>query len=222
MNFGRENNIMISEQLASMYEQLFGYFGQQDWWPGDSPFEVMVGAVLTQNTNWKNVEKAIDNLKRAGLLSYERMSELPIDLLAEYIRPAGYFNVKAGRLKNLFALIKEEFGGNVDLMLNSETESLRHFLLTVKGIGPETADSILLYAAGQPVFVVDAYTYRVLVRHNLIPEDFGYEDIQQFFMDNLELNTKLFNEFHALLVCVGKEFCKKTKPRCAGCPLEGL
>lgn len=205
-----------------MFNRLHDKFGPQDWWPGDSQFEVMVGAVLTQNTNWKNVEKAIDNLKRAGVLSYERMAELPIDLLAEYIRPAGYFNLKAGRLKNLFAMIDRDFGGNIDLMMEEETEPLRQILLSIKGIGPETADSILLYACERPVFVVDAYTYRILYRHDLIPEDFGYDDIQQLFMDNLDLDRALYNEFHALLVCTGKDFCKKKAPKCMGCPLEGM
>ena len=213
---------MTHEQLTDLYERLFNHFGPQDWWPGDSSFEVLVGAVLTQNTNWNNVQKAIDNLKRAGLLSYERMFDLPVDLLAEYIRPAGYFNIKAGRLKNLFETIGREFGGDINLMQERKTESLRQTLLSIKGIGPETADSILLYACSRPVFVVDAYTYRILVRHNLIPEDFGYEEIQQLFMDNTEPDEKLYNEFHALLVCAGKEFCKKTKPRCKGCPLESI
>ena len=214
--------MMVREQLSDMYDRLYDHFGPQNWWPGESPFEVMIGAVLTQNTNWNNVEKAIDNLKQAGMLSFEKMASMPTDLLAEYIRPAGYYNVKAVRLKNLFQMIQDEFEGDISLMLQTDTETLRRKLLSVKGIGPETADSILLYAAERPVFVVDAYTYRVLSRHNLIPEDFGYDDIQEYFMDNLDPDTKVFNEFHALLVCVGKEFCKKSKPRCNGCPLEGL
>lgn len=211
---------MTREILTDMYSRLHDHFGPQGWWPGETPFEVMVGAVLTQNTNWQNVEKAIDNLKRAGVLSFARMHDLPVDLLAEYIRPAGYFNIKAVRLKNLFDLISQEFDGDIDAMFVTETQALREMLLSVKGIGPETADSILLYAAGRPVFVVDAYTYRILLRHDLIPEEFGYNDIQELFMDNLEPDTKLYNEFHALLVCTGKEFCKKTKPKCTDCPLE--
>lgn len=213
---------MVKEKLASIYTQLYKHFGPQAWWPGDTPFEVMVGAVLTQNTNWTNVEKAMDNLKRAGVMSFEGLSQLPVDLLAEYIRPAGYFNIKAGRLRNLFAAIDEQYGGSLDAMLKEETVELRRVLLSVKGIGPETADSILLYAAERPVFVVDAYTYRILLRHDLIPEDFDYDDLQQLFMDNMEQNAGLFNEFHALLVCAGKDFCKKTTPRCSICPLEGV
>lgn len=213
---------MVKEKLASIYTQLYKHFGPQAWWPGDTPFEVMVGAVLTQNTNWTNVEKAMDNLKRAGVMSFEGLSQLPVDLLVEYIRPAGYFNIKAGRLRNLFAAIDEQYGGSLDAMLKEETVELRRVLLSVKGIGPETADSILLYAAERPVFVVDAYTYRILLRHDLIPEDFDYDDLQQLFMDNMEQNAGLFNEFHALLVCAGKDFCKKTTPRCSICPLEGV
>jgi len=213
---------MSQEKLTEIYNLLFDHFGPQSWWPGETPFEVMVGAVLTQNTNWNNVEKAIDNLKGVEVLSFERLSELPVDLLAEYIRPAGYFNVKASRLQNLFAMIKEQYDGSLDAMMEEETETLRQALLSVKGIGPETADSILLYVAERPVFVVDAYTYRILLRHNLIPDDFNYDEIQEFFMDNLEQDVGLFNEFHALLVCVGKEFCKKSVPRCKGCPLEGV
>jgi len=212
----------MQEQLQDIYDRLFTYFGPQGWWPGESSFEVIIGAVLTQNTNWNNVSKAIDNLKRAGFLSYEKLSSLPVGLLAEYIRPAGYYNVKAGRLGNLFSMIRESYGDDLDQMLQEETVTLRQALLSVNGIGPETADSILLYAAKRPVFVVDSYTYRVLLRHNLIPEDFGYEDIQQFFVDRLEPDHILYNEYHALLVCLGKEFCKKTNPHCSRCPLEGM
>jgi len=210
------------EKLSQIYTRLYDHFGPQHWWPGESPFEVMLGAVLTQNTSWNNVQLAIDNLKGAGLLTYENMAALPAALLAEYIRPAGYFNLKAGRLHNLFGLIRERFAGSVAQMVATETDELRRSLLSVKGIGPETADSILLYAAQRPVFVVDAYTYRILVRHDLISEDFGYDEIQELFMDHVEPDTALYNEFHALLVCAGKEYCRKTKPRCAQCPLAGL
>lgn len=212
----------MKEQLKDIYDRLYTFFGPQDWWPGESAFEIIIGAVLTQNTNWKNVSKAIDNLKGAGFLSYEKMASLPVGLLAEYIRPAGYYNIKAARLNNLFSLIRECYDDDLDQMLKEETLTLRQALLSVKGIGPETADSILLYAAKRPVFVVDAYTYRVLVRHNLIPDDFDYEDMQQYFMDSIETDQSLYNEYHALLVCVGKEFCKKNNPRCSGCPLEGV
>ncbi|HHO48632.1 MAG TPA: endonuclease III domain-containing protein [Desulfobacteraceae bacterium] len=212
----------MQEKLLAIYQRLYDHFGPQQWWPGETPFEVMIGAVLTQNTNWSNVEKAIDNLKRAGVLSHEKMASLPAGLLAEYIRPAGYYNIKAARLANLFVLIRERYEGSVEQMLEAETEELRQTLLSVRGIGPETADSILLYAARRPVFVVDAYTYRILSRHDLIGEDVTYDELQRFFMDNIPPDTALYNEFHALLVCAAKDYCKKTNPRCSVCPLEGV
>jgi endonuclease-3 related protein len=211
-----------AEQLREMYERLYAHFGARDWWPGDSPFEIMVGAILTQNTNWKNVERAIDNLKRVGLLSLPAMSELPQDLLAEYIRPAGYYNIKANRLRNFFHFINKEWDGDLDFFLQQPAAALREQLLSIKGIGPETADSMVLYAAEQPIFVVDAYTHRILIRHDIIDESFGYHEVQELFMDNLEEDTRLFNEYHALIVQVGKEFCKKTRPACELCPLSGL
>ena len=214
--------MLMINQLMDIYSRLLSHFGPQGWWPGKTPFEVITGAILTQNTNWNNVSRAIENLRGAGFLSYEKMSSLPVGLLAEYIRPAGYYNIKAARLSNLFSLIRERYNNDLDQLLAEETVSLRQALLSVKGIGPETADSILLYAAKRPVFVVDAYTYRVLVRHNIIPEDFGYDDIQQFFMESVEPDRSLYNEYHALLVSVGKEFCKKNNPLCSGCPLEKI
>ncbi len=213
---------MITEQLFDIYQRLHDHFGPQHWWPGETPFEVMVGAVLTQNTNWQNVEKAIDSLKGAGVLSLEAMSALPTGLLAEYIRPAGYYNIKAGRLHNLLLFLNNNYDGDLDLFFAQALPTLRQELLSVKGIGPETADSIVLYAAGQPVFVVDAYTHRILSRHNIINEESGYYEIQELFMDHLAKDAVLFNEYHALLVRVGKEYCKKSTPRCRQCPLKGL
>ncbi len=198
------------------------HFGPQHWWPGDTPFEIMVGAVLTQNTNWKNVEKAITNLKTAGVLSFAAMSPLPKEELAEYIRPAGYYNIKAGRLHNLFTMIERQWDGDLDFLLAQPAAELREQLLSVKGIGPETADSIVLYAAGQPLFVVDAYTHRILLRHEMISEEYDYFQIQELLMDSIEEDAVLFNEYHALLVQVGKNFCKKSKPKCATCPLSGV
>ena len=205
--------------LQDIYDRLFGYFGPQHWWPGETPFEIMVGAVLTQNTSWANVEKAIANLKADSLLSFAALSDVPITVLAEYIRPAGYYNIKAGRLHNLFAMIKEHWHGDLDCLLSQPVSVLREQLLSVKGIGPETADSIILYAAEQPIFVVDAYTHRILSRHQIIPEEYGYWEIQELLMANLDEDTALFNEYHALLVRVGKDFCKKAQPKCTGCPL---
>ena len=208
--------------LHIMYERLSSFFGPCNWWPGDSPFEIMVGAILTQNTNWKNVERAIANLKTDGLLTLTAMSALSREQLAEYIRPAGYYNIKADRLRNFFALINDQWDGDLDLFLRQPATVLREELLSVKGIGPETADSMVLYAAGKPVFVVDAYTHRILIRHEIIDESYDYHMIQELFMDNLEEDSALFNEYHALIVQVGKEFCKKTRPVCEGCPLSGL
>ncbi len=209
-----------NNKIIEIFDRMFRRFGAQDWWPGDSPFEMMVGAVLTQNTNWKNVEKALINLKSEGLLSVNKMYEVDVEKLAESIRPAGYYNIKAKRLKNLVALIADDYEGDLELLFDQDTESLRMALLSVKGIGPETADSIVLYAAEKPVFVIDAYTYRILFRHNMIDEQISYEELQEFFMSSLEEDHKLFNEFHALIVKTGKEYCKKD-PKCDDCPLNG-
>lgn len=216
------SKVNMRDRLYTIYQLLYGHFGPQRWWPGETPYEVMVGAVLTQNTNWNNVEKAIDNLKGAGALSYEKMASMPTGLLAEYIRPAGYYNIKAVRLHNLLELIREHYDGSVERMMAEETGNLRQTLLSVQGIGPETADSILLYAMQRPVFVVDTYTYRILSRHDLIAEDVTYDAIQQLFMDNIEPDTDLYNEYHALLVCAAKDYCRKTNPRCSVCPLDGV
>ncbi len=209
-----------SVSLSEIFSILYKRFGPQQWWPADSAFEVMVGAVLTQNTNWQNVERAISNLKQADVLSLEIMSALSLGTLAELIRPAGYYNIKAKRLENLLSLVNEQYEGDLELLWQEETDQLRQQLLSVKGVGPETADSMVLYAANRPVFVVDTYTHRILARHNIIDEYSDYYEIQTLFMDSLEHETELFNEYHALLVCLGKEYCKKTKPRCETCPLK--
>ncbi len=208
--------------LREIYRRLYAHFGPQHWWPGETPFEILVGAILTQNANWRNVEKAIANLRDAGVLSLERMAELPVDLLAGYIRPSGYYNIKAGRLRNLLDHIVREHGADLDGFLAQPVRKLREELLSIKGIGPETADSMVLYAAGGPVFVVDAYTHRILSRHGLVGEDCGYRELQELFMDNLEEDAALFNEYHALLVRTGKEYCRKSSPRCKSCPLQGI
>lgn len=205
-----------------IYTALFNHFGPQKWWPADSPFEVMVGAVLTQNTNWANVSRAINTLKKENILSPTLLQEIPLEVLAEKIQPSGYYNLKAKRLKNLLALIRKECEqfDNLESFLSQDRDVLREKLLTVKGIGPETADSILLYAAEKPIFVVDAYTHRILSRHGLIGEESSYQEIQEFFMDNLPEETSLFNEYHALIVQLGKKFCKKNRPLCRECPLR--
>jgi len=212
---------VTAEQLRQIYDLAFGYFGPQHWWPGETQFEIIVGAILTQNTNWANVEKAITNIKNAELLSPQVLHELDITQLAELIRPAGYFNVKAKRLKSFLDWLFEQYDGRLENLEQLETSRFRDELLSIKGIGPETADSILLYAFGRPVFVVDAYTARIIARHGLIEPLFDYEQLQQLFESNLEPDVQFFNEYHALLVQVGKQFCKP-KAKCAGCPLEKL
>lgn len=211
-----------SDTLLLMYQRMFDRLGPQHWWPAESPFEVMVGAILTQNTSWKNVERAIANLKDVGLMSLPALSALPTALVAEYIRPAGYYNLKAGRLHNLLTWINQHYHGNLEAFLSQPLPQFREQLLAIKGIGRETADSILLYAAHLPIFVVDAYTHRILVRHQVIDPEHAYEAIQELFMDHLPHESGLFNEYHALLVRVGNVYCKKSKPDCAACPLQGI
>ena len=209
------------QALTKIYQMLFGFFGPQHWWPGESQFEIIVGAILTQNTNWANVEKAIANLKSAELLSPDALHNLEVSKLAEFIRPAGYFNIKAKRLQNFLAWLFGNYDGLLENLENIDTEQLRAELLAIKGIGPETADSILLYAFDREIFVVDAYTARVAVRHGLIEPSVDYEQLRGLFQSNLPADIELFNEYHALLVRVGKQFCRP-RARCAGCPLEQL
>ena len=208
-----------SQRLMKMFSKLLDHFGPQEWWPAETDLEVMVGAVLTQNTNWKNVERAIENLKAGNLLSLHDLSALSIPELAELVRPAGYFNIKAKRLKNLIDFIAERYQADLSIFLDQETEKLREGLLSVKGIGPETADSIVLYAARRAVFVVDAYTHRILSRHGMTDEQASYHELQALFMDHLPDDPALFNEFHALIVKTGKEYCRR-KPLCNPCPLQ--
>ncbi|MDH5298901.1 MAG: endonuclease III domain-containing protein [Desulfobulbaceae bacterium] len=210
----------MSDRLLDIYHTLLAAFGPQHWWPGDTPLEVLVGAVLAQNTAWSNVSRAIANLKEANLLSLEALAALPVEELAGHIRPSGYFNQKALRLKNLVHHIDSLHQGDLEQFFDLKTGALREELLSLKGIGPETADSIVLYAAGKPLFVVDTYTHRILSRHNLIGEEAYYHEIQELFMHSLPEEVELYNEYHALLVRLGKEYCKKSKPRCDDCPIR--
>ena len=203
-----------------IYQRLLEHFGPQSWWPGETPIEIVVGAILTQNTNWSNVTKAIDRLRNDALLDFTALEELDPLVLAEYIRPSGYYNIKAVRLKNFLRMVRERYEGELDLLLGDSTQSARENLLSVRGIGPETADSILLYAGNHPVFVVDAYTYRIFFRHFLLSEPTEYHEVQEAFTDNLPQDVQLFNEYHALIVQLGKHFCKKSNPLCANCPLQ--
>lgn len=222
---------MTVDPLEETYERLFKFYGPQGWWPAGTAFEVAVGAVLTQNTNWQNVERAIANLKREKALSARAISAMRKSRLARLIRPAGYFNVKAGRLKALVGFIVREHGGSMRRMAGVGTALMRERLLSVHGVGPETADSILLYALGKPVFVVDAYTKRVLSRHGLAWEGISYAECQGLFHRAFPARganpgegemVPFFNEYHALFVRVGKERCRPRAPLCGGCPLEGL
>jgi endonuclease-3 related protein len=209
-------------QLLGLYNRLYLHFGPSHWWPGESSLEVMVGAILTQNTAWSNVEKAIRRLKAEGALSASFLHQVDEGALAEWIRPAGYFRIKAGRLKNFFNFYIREYEGQIKKIKNQPLEFIRSQLLAVKGIGPETADSILLYALEMPSFVVDTYTHRIFSRHRLIDEEIGYEELRAYFMERLPKDPQLYNEYHALLVRLGKEFCKKKNPRCEECPLKEM
>ena len=204
--------------LQHMYDTLFARWGMQKWWPAEGPFEVMVGAILTQNTAWRNVEKAIANLKAANMLDPQALHYAQVERVAELIRPSGYFNVKARRLKNFLDFYFCEADGSYARLSAIPTRDLRLKLLNVNGLGPETVDSILLYALNRPVFVVDAYTRRILKRHFIIRGDESYDGIRELFEYHLPRGRKLFNEFHALIVRAGHHHCRPTA-RCKECPL---
>jgi len=206
--------------LHEIYHRLFEAFGPQHWWPGDTPFEIAVGAILTQNTNWGNVEKAIRNLKRQGALSAKVIHKMSVKELASQIRPAGYFNVKAKRLKSFIDFLVDGYRGSMKRMRDEDLNHLREKLLQVNGIGPETADSMLLYSLEKPVFVIDAYTKRALSRHNIVGKEKSYDEFQELFHSVLKRDVKLFNEYHALFVRVGKTYCKRQRPLCDQCPLR--
>ena len=211
----------MSASLVEVYDRLADHFGPQNWWPGETKFEVIVGAVLTQNTAWTNVEKAIENLRDAGALNFSAMYRLAAEELSDLIRPAGYYNLKAKRLRNLLKFIDQEYDGSVDDMFGVGMITLREQLLGVNGIGPETADSILLYAGDKPTFVVDAYTARLVKRHEWVDEEADYYAIKDYFESQLDSDIDLFNEYHALVVQLGKRYCKP-KPVCKDCPLCDL
>ena len=202
--------------LMSIFQYMLEAYGPQDWWPGETAFEVMIGAILTQNTAWPNVEKAINNLKQAGIFSAIELLNASDEELAQLIRPSGYFNIKADRLKQLCRFLQEQ--GGEQALRQQKTARLRKLLLSVKGIGPETADDILLYAFQRPVFVIDAYTRRIFSRLGIAAGEEPYEVLRMGFESALEADVALFNEYHALIVCHAKQFCSK-KPKCMGCPL---
>lgn len=205
--------------LEEYFNSLFTALGPQHWWPGNTPFEVIVGAILTQNTSWKNVERAISNLRDAALLSIKGIRRANLRRLQTLVRPSGYFRQKARKLKAFCEFVETEYGGSLDRMFGTPTSVLREKLLGVFGIGPETADSILLYAGGHALFVVDAYTKRMLARHGWVGKNPKYADVQWIFERQFPGNSKLFNEFHALIVQAGKRWCLATNPKCDVCPL---
>lgn len=209
------------KKLVKLYNALYKSFGPQHWWPARTKFEIIIGAILTQNTAWSNAEKAIKNLARGGLLNPASIKYIKKKRLANLIKPSGYYNIKAGRLKNFVNFLFKKYGGSLEKMFRQNTESLRKELLDVKGLGRETVDSILLYAGRKPIFVIDAYTRRVLSRHDIVHNDSDYDSIQQLFMNNLPLEESLFGEYHALLVKLAKDVCKN-KPECHSCPVKNV
>jgi endonuclease III related protein len=210
-----------TKRLTDIYDRLYAAYGPQHWWPSDSAFEVIAGAILTQSAAWTNVELALGNLKAAWALSPEGIDELPEAELARLVRPSGYYNAKARKLKAFVRLLNEAYGGDLEAMLASPAQELRDALLRTHGIGPETADSILLYAAGRPAFVIDAYTRRTFSRLGLVPERDTYDGWQRLFAESLPSSAPLFNEYHALIVRLGKSVCRK-EPVCGECPLSLL
>ena len=210
-----------NRKLEQIYQRLLDCYGPQHWWPGDTPFEMIVGAILTQSTAWVNVEKAITQLKEADVLDPVCLRQIPVDDLARLIRSSGYYNVKARKLK-AFVERMGEYNDSLEAMFAPYITQLRNELLSIYGIGEETADSIILYAAAKPIFVIDAYTHRIMSRLGLNPDYGNYTALQRVFMEGLPHDEKLFNEYHALFVQHGKGVCKKTSPICASCCLRGI
>ena len=208
-----------SERIRNFYSALHRRYGPQNWWPARTRLECAAGAILTQNTSWRNAERAIAALRESSMLSAKKLRSVSRKRLAALIRPCGYHNLKAKRLKNFIDFLFAVYGGKMENMLAEDTDKLREELLSVNGIGQETADSILLYALGKPVFVVDNYSRRILSRHRMIPGDASYAEIQELFTQSLSADTEIFGEYHALIVRTGKLHCAST-PRCEGCPLE--
>ena len=208
--------------LYAYYRRLLAAHGPQHWWPGRTRFEVIIGAILTQNTAWVNVEHALSKLRHEKLLTPRAIENVSFVRLARLIRSSGYFRQKAKTLKAFVQFLRGKYASSLTRMFNASTEPLREQLLAIRGIGPETADSILLYAGNHRVFVVDAYARRILERHQLAPPKLPYEHIRKFFEQNLPKEVSLYNEFHALIVRTGKEYCRKQNPRCGECPLQPL
>jgi len=211
--------VNLNSRLREIYDALREEFGHRSWWPGDGPFEVMVGAILTQNTNWDNVETAIDNLKERDVLNPPAILNVEQEDLQDLVRPAGYYRQKAARVKRLSQWLMDNCDGAVELLQKWPRDELRKELVSIRGVGPETADSIMLYALDKPVFVVDTYTLRVTTRHGLIERNCTYYDLQNLFQDHLPEDLDLYRDFHAQLVEVGKRYCRPT-PKCQNCPVR--
>jgi endonuclease III related protein len=213
----------MKKRLEKIFDLLFAHFGAQHWWPHhDGDFEIIVGAILTQNTAWTNVEKAMANLRREHLLTPIRLHETALEQLAQLIRPSGYFNLKARKLHAFTEFLFSQHRGKLSHLFALDLSELREQLLDVYGIGPETADSIILYAAHKPIFVVDAYTRRVFARLGIVSDKATYAELQKLFMENLVHDEHRFNEYHALIVALGKNMCTKSNPRCVQCPLRSI
>lgn len=206
--------------VLTVYEQLLAAFGPRHWWPGESKLEIIVGAILTQGVSWKNVEKAITNLKQTGNLDFSALLNMEDQLLSELIHSTCYHRQKTRKLKSFLGWVCDRYEGDLEQMLDNPTAELRRELLQLWGIGPETADSILLYAGNHLVFVVDAYTKRIFTRMGSVPQEIDYQRLQSYFQENLPPQPELYNEYHALLVKLGAEYCKKQRPQCGTCPIS--
>lgn len=208
--------------LQDIYSRMYAYFGDRRWWPGETMFEICVGAILTQSVAWKNVAKAINNLKTAKLLGLREMYLAPVEDIETQIIPTMYYRMKARKLKAFVSHVSEKYNGDLNAFWQKDLPELREELLGIYGIGPETADSIILYAAEKPVFVVDAYTKRIFTRLGLFPEEITYSGMQEFFMRHLPPDVPHYNQFHAIIVGIGNSFCGNKKPKCGTCPIENL
>ena len=222
MSNSNRNKHISKPFLEIVFDQLYAAYGCQEWWPADNPFEMAIGAILTQNVSWQNAERAISTLKNESLLSPYALLRTPDDILGELIRPSGYFNAKTKKIKAFAYHLVNKHQGEIEIMLAQDTSTLRNELLSIHGIGPETADAIMLYAGEKPVFVVDSYTTRLLIRMGIITHYTAYSDIQNMFHGSLPQDTTLFNEFHALIDNHGKITCKKNRPLCLECTLMNL
>jgi len=210
-----------AQALSVIYNKLNSHFGDLHWWPAETDFEVIVGAILTQNTAWQNVERAIENLKTVHLLEPQLLYEVDCRILEELIRPSGYFRIKTSRIKNFLCFLYDHYTWNLGKMFQENLWQLREKMLGITGIGKETADSILLYAGRKPVFVIDAYTKRIFHRHGMVASNTSYDELQKFFMSRLPEEVPLYNQYHALIVTTGKKYCRAV-PHCEECPLRSV